>query len=371
MRDRQRPTVTSDVRAIIAGNPFASLFKDVKIKLNGVTVTEANSLYPYISQHLLLTKVPPVYRKAVEQSGRIYYDHEDTRAMPKIGEETSQNVGLDPTLWKDLATRQEKYSIGSSYPVDLTLYLFTDLTSAPHPIVIPPMVSVDIELHPNAPSRTIILDKIGVVEPVVEVSKAELIVPRITPAHPVTNKISHQFMRVNAQPIIIPQAATNYNGVVTFSGPVPSRLTLLFASMNSFDGNYADNMYASTPRKVENISFSVGGQHYPATPIAANFPKDLLSEIYLRTSESLRFSLERTQRALPSLDDYASREFMYAIDISSDYSSDSTWTTSPEEGSVAISMHFGAPTRDQMVAILIAETVSTLQISSNGGVSVE
>jgi hypothetical protein len=355
-------------KAILPGNPIATLFKDVKIKLNGVTVTESHGLYPYVSQHLFLTKIPPVYRKAVETSGRIYYDHEWTKAISSGGKKV---VGFTDDLWKDINDRQAWYGVGSKNPVDICAYLFTDLTSSPQSVVVPPNVSVEIELHPNSSKKCILLTETGKIEPVVSISKASLIVPRVTPSHSIPPSIMHKFMRVSAQPIFIPESTTNYHKIVTFSGPIPSRLSLVFASMQSFDGNYAENMYSSNPHSLKQIDFNVAGRHYPAVPIMANFTNNEQSEMYLRTAESLRFSLEKTQMALPSLYDYAERAFIYSIDISDDYSTDSNWVPSDETGSVSISLQFAQPTTEQLVGILIAESVATMNIPQNNDVNVE
>jgi hypothetical protein len=302
----------------------------------------------------------------------MFYDHETTAPLPALPGVSSRAVGLSTNRWDKLADRQAGYKINSDQPLDLCAYLFTDLTSSPQAVVVPPNVSVEVELHPNLPQKSIILSEIGNTEPVVCVHMASLIVPRVTPAHSVPRSIHHQFMRVSAQPVFIPKNATNYHGIVTFSGPIPSRLTLLFASMDSFDGNYASNMYSSQPRNVKKIDFNVAGKIYPTSPIEANFATNELSEIYLRTAESLRFSLDRTQLSLPSMETYGLDEFIYSADISDDYSTDSTWTTSAEDtGSVAISLHFGEKTPDQVVAILIAESVSTLKITQNGEVQIE
>lgn len=361
----------ADVETIIPGNPLATLFRDVKIKLNGVYISESSGLYPYISQHLFLTKIQPVYRRAVEESGMIFYDHQITVPQPVSGSD-EQVVGLSELFFKKLNKRTENYQIGSSKALDLTAYLFTDLTASPQAVVVPPTVSVEIELHPNPPSKSLIMSKLGKVEPTVAIETANLIIPRVTPSHSVSRPISHQFMRVSAQPIFIPPKCSNYHGIVTFSGPIPSRLTLFFASMKSFDGNYADNMYASDPNNIQSIDFNVAGRHYPTAPIVADFAEEKLSEMYLRTAESLRFSLNRTQLSLPSIEDYSTNQFIYSIDISDDFSADSTWTTSQDEtGSVAMSLKFSKETPKQLVAILIAENVATLKISQNGEVEVE
>ena len=82
--------------------------------------------------------------------------------------------------------------------------------------------------------------------------------------------------------------------------------------------------------------------------------------------------MDRTKNKLPPIEDYASRQFLYSVDISSDYSSDSTWTTNPEDhGAVAMALHFSKPTPEQIAAILIAETVATLTIDADGDITLE
>lgn len=421
--------------SIIPGNPLASIFKDVKIKLNGVPVTESNELYPWISKHLYLTKVPPVHRKATEVSGRVFYDSEvlthqnftpekspeqrladakveeattalaaanklmtdaggndgkkktaqaaidkaeadlttaTTAASLAKGEPGAGAVVTDFSLdrWKNFDNRCSWYDPMRKTEVDLCNYLFTDLTSAPTAVIIPPDVTVEIELQPNDPARTIIASHRGYNgEPklVVEILSAELIVPRILPnSESIPKKITHQFMSVNAQPIFIAEGATNYHGVVTFPGPLPSRLSVVFIDRAAFDGNYGSNMYSSSAFNVESITFNAGGTHYPSSPLTATPGLGQIANMYLRTAESLRFSLDKTQMSLPSsLTEYMHEDFIYTADISSDYSADSTWTTRAEQGSVAVNIHFNKPAPIDIVAVVISESVASLNIEDS------
>jgi hypothetical protein len=420
--EENRPKLPSGYGAIVPGNPLASIFKDVKIKLNGTPVTGSNELYPWISKHLYMTKVAPVYRKAAEVSGRVYYDTEDLwsrdylppnpkkskeddkkdddrkakvakaakaakagKAKKKKEESTaadqpqsdapnnSQAPGIQThfsfTHWKDMDERMSWYDLERPQggDIDLCNYLFTDLTVAPTAVIIPPDVTVEIELQPNNPGRAVLVTHQGFdkdPKPVVEILSAEIIVPRILPNGPtIPDSITHQFMAVNAQQIFIPKGSTNYHGVVTFPGPLPSRLSVVFASRSSYDGDHASNMYNSQAYGVESISFNAGGTQYPSAPLSADPDRGHMANMYLRTAESLRFSLDKTQMSLPkTLMDYKSTDFIYSADISPDYSADSTWTTRPEQGSVAVNMHFGQPTNRDIVAIVISESVATLNI---------
>lgn len=360
-------------KAIVPGNPFGSMFKDVRIKLNNVPVTQDSGLFPYISQHLFLTKIQPTYRQMVEESGMIYYDYEATKMMPKLTGDNYHKVGLNSSKWQNLGARQEKYEIGATKAIDICGYLFTDLTASPQAVVVPPSVDVDVELVPNSPRRSIILDKVGTLEPVIVVTKANIIVPRVTPAATIPRSMSYQFLRVTAQPIFISAQKTNYHGITTYAGDLPSRLSLVFASMGSYDGNYSENIYASKPHNVKQISFNVAGKIYPSSPVTADFVKEEYSEMYLRSCEALRFSLNQTGRKFPSMNDYSLDQFLFCADLSDDYSVDNgNWATNMQDtGSIAISIQFAEPLKDQVVAILITESVSTLKITQAGEVEVD
>lgn len=416
--------------SIIPGNPLASIFKDVKIKLNGVPVTDSNELYPWINKHLYLTKVPPVYRKATQVSGRVYHDTEapvymdydpslaaeadvkkwenivkeakalltqagsdaekkktaqdslnDKESILKRAKETLTQVksqtppggkkaDFDENRWKDLNMRCAWYDPLRTSELDLCNYLFTDLTTAPSAVIIPPDVTVEVELQPNDPARTILMSHRGFRgEPklVVEILSAELIVPRILPmSESIPKRITHQFMAVNAQPVFITKGSTNYHGVVTFPGSLPSRLSVLFISRGAYDGDYESNMYNAHSANVESITFNAGGTIFPSSPLTAAPSRGLVANMYLRTAESLRFSLDKTQMTLPpSMNDYRDEDFIYSADISSDYSADSTWTTRAEQGSVAVNMHFTKPVEDDTVALIISESVASLKIEDS------
>lgn len=334
------------------------------------TSLDTSGLYPYISQHLLLTKIPPVYRESVKVSGMIEEDHEWTEVTKD--KDGNPHLELNPDMWNNLEKRKEKYALNASQPLELCTYLFHDLTSSPNSFVVPPHVTVELELHPAPPRKTIIVDRPGVVDPVVVIHNATVIVPRVTPAHSIPRAISHQYMKLRCQPVYIPTRTTNYHGLISFSGPVPSRLTLQFISMKAWDGDFISNMFNSHHRNVANISFNIGGKHHPVSPILADFEEGRISEMYLRTCESLRFSLDRTRLTMPSLEEYAERRFMFTIDISEDYSTDASWTTGQDDvGSVALSLHFNKPTTEQLVALLISENVATLKISQAGEVDLE
>lgn len=375
--------VPKEYTTVIPGNEMASIFKDVKVKLNGVVVTETNDLYPWISKHLYLTKLAPVYRKSAEVSGRVFYDTEDltqsdwfkNKADEKAGKKAGLKTDFTDAKWKDLLTRQARGNLGKKTCTDLCNYLATDLTTAPTPVIIPPEVTVEIELQPNDPSRTLIASHSGFdnePKPVVEIQSAEIIVPRILPNGPtIPSAITHQFMAVSGQPIFIPKNSTNYHGIVTFPGPLPSRLSVAFVTQKSYDGNYASNMFNSQAFGVESISFNAGGSHFPSAPLTADMGSSQAANMYLRTAESLRFSLDKTGMQLASsIPVYKGQDFLYSADISSDYSADSTWTTRPDHGSVAINIHFAKPTTEDIVAIVISESVATLRID-NAQVSIQ
>lgn len=103
-----------------------------------------------------MTKIPPVYRQAAKVTGMIESDHQWTE--PTLDEHGNWIVGLNPDLWENYGKRTEAYAINSEKVVDLCTYLFNDVTASPHSFVVPPNTTVEIELHPAPPKKTMIFE---------------------------------------------------------------------------------------------------------------------------------------------------------------------------------------------------------------------
>lgn len=373
------------IKCIIPGNPFASLFRDIKIRINGLEVSHSCNAYPHVSEFLFLTRIPKLTRDIVEQSGRIFYDYQDTyvnaplASLPGAAALSSSTRTVTDLLpysttsdsgWKDLNDRYDHYSINSDTFVDISTYLFCDLTvGGMNPLVLPPSCTVEIELHPNPPNKVLLLSEIGNIEPNIEIMRAELTLPRITPASSVPRSLTHQFLSIDVQPMIIPAKATNYRGLVTFAGSLPTRLNLVFCSMKAWDGGYGENHYASVPRDVESIAFQVAGIYYPVPPIACKLKSNYVSDMYIRTAEALRHSLHKAKTSLPSLNRYMDNQFIFSVDISPDYSAGASWQTNKESGAISMELKFRTPTSDQFIVLVLSEHVSTLSISNSGVVN--
>lgn len=371
IRDKSiAPNTSGDVYdTLLIGNPFGSMFKDVKIRLNGVVVTESEGLYPQILSHLFLTKVPRYVREAVKESGKIYEDYENTSKGQDLIDPKKAKLDWRPSLWKDLDLRKEWYSVKNTDPVDICTYLFTDISLAPEPIIVPSNVDIDIELIPNDPSRAILSSTPNSGEPFVEITKAELIVPRIQARSEIARSLQTEFMLVRASPVLIGENRTAFHQIVSLSNSVPTRLSFMLTSMDSFNGNLASNMYSSYHHNLRSASFNIGGETYTVTPNDLDFTGNVNTELYLRTAEALRFSLSKTDQSLPSIPEWSERRFFFSLDLSKDYSADSNWITPSEKGTISMDLRFDKPTQSQLVGILITESLGSLQISSNGNVS--
>ena len=305
------------------------------------------------------------------ESGKIFADHQETAAMPH--EDGGNAVDLNPLYWDKLTERLERHS--PNYPAEneITVYPFLDITSAKSPLIIPPNIDIELSLVPNNPKQALIVTRPERGEPVVELLRIQAILPRIVPtaAHPPKSLIRHQFMRTRALPLFIPKDTTNYSTLATLNGgPLASRLSVVFLSMDAFDGNYTANMYASPPHNVQQISFSVAGKRYPGVDVTAGFDEDKTTALYALTSESLRFSLAATGQSLPPLSQYAVNRFIFSQDTSRDFSADSSWLTNPDRGSVSVDIRFSRKTSEPIIALLITETISTLSIDAQRTVTV-
>lgn len=301
----------------------------------------------------------------------MYRDLENTTGLVLPGSDETV-VGFSPVLWRDLDDRFHLYSHINKDSVHISTYLFTDATVSNEPLILNDNVSCDISCYFNSPERALLMDKPDSGQPVVELLSCELVVPRIIPlSNSIPRSLSHQYLRLNILPVYIPANVTNHHSILTFSSHLPTRLTLRFTSMTSWDGDYKSNPFHSSPFNVEEISYHSSGMPYPSSPCTADFGASRITDLYLRSAEALRFSHARTGITMPSLQDYSSSDFSYSVDLSPDGSADSHWISKQGDGSLSLSLKFSKPTPHQIVALVLAETISMIRIQKDGLVTTE
>jgi len=347
---------------LLVGNPFASAFQSVVVKVNNTVVSESDTHYPFISDFLYQTKINQTHRAACEKSGKVYYDYGQVK-MNKKGE-----ITFDMANFKDADERVGWYREGAT--LHLSTYLFVDLTTGPNAAIIGDNADILIELSFNPPERAFLAQKPEHSKPVLVVNKAEIVVPRILCTNPsVTRRTKMQYLKVRSIPVFIPADTTNYTTALTFSGRVPSRVYMRFIDGDAFDGCYKSNPFYSYHNNIQSIQMGCGGQSFPSEPYTVNWDEKDFTSLWLRCYENLRFSLEKTGMPMPSLFDYENKQFFYVMDLSRDQSTDSSWTTKTGSGALSLRLKFSKPTNKPLVAMVLFETVATLDISSNGEVS--
>lgn len=370
------PTDTSKEplsKTLVVGSPWATLFKTMRLKLNGVVVSDSESFHAHVTQHLLLTKVPAYIRETMKETAMLY---DDIAAIaPTTDSEGRRHVSLASRNWEDLNTRLELYDSGNKIPISLSFYVLSDISwGARTPLVIPAGVGLELEFHPNSPGRSIVktLPDSYPMEPTIEISKAYLTIPRVTPIPTgIRRSLSHEFTRISTQALLIPQGSTLYIGCLNYAQTtLPARLTLRFINMAAFDGNFCFNYLNSNHMDVQSITYSVAGKTYPNHLVTADFANDHISEMMISTAESLRYSLENTGSTIGTRERYMNGAFLNSLDISPDLSADANWTSVAERGSITLTIRFAKPTNEQIIALVISETLSELKISNNGEVEV-
>lgn len=360
-------------KTLIAGAPWSALFKTIRLKLNNTVVSDSEGFHPHLTQHLCMTKIPRYLRETLKETGMLYEDIAITTATTH--KDGARIVVLPSLEWRDLNQRLELYDVNNPEPISLSFYVFTDVCwGSKVPLVLPPGVSLELELHPSPPERSIIktLPDAPPMDPVIEVSRAYLTIPRITPAtSSIRRSLNHQFMRLSTQALLIPKGSTLFIGALSYAQtPLPSRLTLRVLAMKAFDGSYSTNLLASRHMSIHSITYSIAGRTYPAHPIVADFDKDSASEFMIANAESLRYSVETSGAALPTRRQFMNGSFYHSIDISNDLSADASWTCPKERGSITLNIRFNRPTDEQIMALVISETVSELKINNSGEVSI-
>ena len=360
-------------KCFIPGPLPLSMFKEVRISANGTVVTESDNLYPFIGSYLTLTRLSQQTLSLLKETALFYT--KDFAAVNALEDSTGKRkVTLTSSEFEDLDKRLSLYSVDQKEPIELNFYLITDLNFDRAPAIFPPNTAIDIELLLQDPSKAIIkMEPDGALDPVISVSLAEILVTRIAPSsRNIPRAIKQEFMKCRATPLIIPSGTTVFRNTLSFSNsPLPSRLYMTFVSNDAFDGDYSQNLYSSAHHNVSSVIFNVSGRKYPISAVSADFTKDLITDMYLRTAESLRFSLQNSGQTLEPLSKYKSGAWKIAVDISPDFSSGASWGTQKERGYIGVEIVFSKPLEERLIGIVISEISACMSINSNGEVSLE
>ena len=372
LRDRNGlPQESLRRKTFVPGPLPLSLFQDVKISANGTLITQAEGLYPFIGKYLALTRLSRQTKNLLRETAMFY---DDIKPINPVKASTGKpKVTLTSSNFKDLDNRLELFSVDQKTPIELSFYLLADISHDKSPALIPPGVAIDIELALQSPRRAIVkLEPEDEIDPVWHISLAEILVTRIVPAHSIPKTIKQDYQKVRAVPLIIQKSTTVYRNSIQFSeSPIPSRLFLTFLTNDAFDGRHSDNIFSSEHWKVSSIVFNVAGRRYPAQNINFDWGKDHVAELFLRSSEAMRFSLQSTGESFGTMKDYKNGDFKYAVDLSADYSSGSSWNVKQERGYLGIEITFATPLPERIVAVVISEVASVFSINANGEAQIE
>lgn len=335
-------------------------------------MAETESLYPYVGTHLALTKLPKNMREVMKQSSLFYTkDFNEVGEVPLPG--GGSRIELDPGSFEDLEQRLDLYSTANEFGIELSFYPLLDILQDRKPCIIPRGTAIELTLSPNLSRRCIIkLEPDSAFEPYVEISVAEISITRILAATQIRSPLSYRFLRVKCSPLIIPPGTTNFRSQVTFSNTtLPARLCLKHIETAAFDGDHRHNLLTSKPYGLSHATFELGSRRFPLYPIEADFAKQRFSDLYLKSCEALRYSLNETGESLGNLQDFGNNNFLMACDTSIDYSAGSPWTVPSPKGTIGLCLKFDQPTPRQIIALVLSEYVACLSITESGVVSVE
>lgn len=345
-------------------------FRDVRISCNGKVISESEGLNSFVGPYLGLTRLSRQTKALLRQTA-LFYDNDITVVGSVEGADGKKTISLSASNWEDLGKRLDLFSVDYRFPVDISFYIVTDIGFDKTPCIIPSNCAIDVELSFNNPARFIINTKpdAGDIQPFVNITLAELCVTRILPSSTVRRSLKQEFYKVRATPLIVPADSTVYRNQISYATSVlPSRLVLRFVKMSSFDGRFQDNQNASYHYNIQSVVFNVGGRRYPSSPITADFSREMIADMFLRSSEAMRFSLSQTGSSIGTLQDYQGGGFIFAQDISADYSSGSSWSDRKEKGWVGVELVFASPTPEPIIALIISEVPACLSINNDSEV---
>jgi len=332
-----------------------SLFADVDIKLNEISITNSNNTYPYRAYLETLLSYGPAAKNS-QLTAALYY--KDT-----AGAMEDKNPLLD-TAQKGLKTRHSFFKEGKV--VDLIGCLHSDLFFQDR--YLPCDVGLRIKLLRSKDSFCLMSGqaayKIKIHECKFYMRKVKLS-SSVFVAHAKAleeGNAKYPIRRVVCKTFTIPTGNLDFTQENVFAGTLPTRLVIGLVDNSAYNGNYELNPFNFRHYDLNQLKVVLDGQqqHY-ISPLEPNFTAQRYVEAYMslftgtgKNTKDEGTDITRT--------DFAAGYAIYAFDLTPDMSEDTHFNLS-RDGSVRLEMKFGTALPNTVNVVVYAEFEHVIEIN--------
>jgi hypothetical protein len=270
---------TTDPDKVCVVNNFAqSLWKNVKVDVNGVGVEDTNDLHPYRGY---LEALFNYNSKVLEKRGNLLGWAKDTSSK------LDKNIKGGGNLGMDLRTKP----FMSSATVTLVSKLSCDMME--EKLYLPPQWDVVLRLE-RSPNSFALIAGAETIAYEVHITSLKLFVQRVrirdelVEAHKKLfaslpqNTLRYPARRIAMKKHVIPPSVLNHSLVLSENVAIPDRILVAFISKTACAGMYAENPFNFMHKNVKKIQLDVSSTKVPRVAYEPDFskPNGYIREFY-------------------------------------------------------------------------------------------
>jgi hypothetical protein len=310
-----------------------TLFKQVKIHINGKLTFDSSDLYAY--RAFLETELNYNYDTKVSQLTAALYE-KDT---PAHQVENAANTGFTNR-------RAVFFSNQTNRVVELMAPIHADIMTDR---LMLDNTEIHLELHRNPDSFALLCFDADPEQCKLQIQDMVWYVRKVELAKSVQvglentlqkNLAKYPIRRVLMRHLHIPEGTRSTPTNTLFTGQVPRRLVVGFVDSDAFYGNYAKSPFLFKNYSMTSAKITAAGVVYPREPLTMDFTGSEFVRPYVQLFESLGSSKEDTGNYI-SLNDFKHSHCLLVFDLSPDEQDGMHWQLL-REGTTSIEIKFGA-----------------------------
>jgi hypothetical protein len=269
---------TNPDRVCIVNNLAQSLWKNVKVSVNGVEVEDTDGLHPY---RAYLEALFNHGSKVLEKRGAMIGWTKDTASKLDKNTKAGGNTGMD--------TRTRAFM--SSAEVTLVSKLSCDMME--EKVYLPPQWDIGLRLE-RSPSNFVLIAGAETTAYEMHITSMKLIVQRVKVREELAvahkkifaslpeNKLRYPARRISMSRHVVNQGVRSARLKLFENCTLPDRILVAFISKTASAGLYAENPFNFMHRNVNKVYLEVNSMNVPRVPYEPDFskPNGYIREFY-------------------------------------------------------------------------------------------
>ena len=312
-----------------------TLFKQVKVNINGKCASDSGSMYAYRTYLETELNFGSDMKTSYLQSALYYKD------QPASKVDSKENVG-----WQTRAKWFSNGYVEIMAPLHVDLFMSDKLILDQAEIVVELYRNSDdfllMNFTPDAASgdKPSVKCKLEITDMKWYVRKTQVSnsVKLGIEAALIKNPAKYPIRRVSVTKVGVSEGRQSVPTTPVFNGQLPRRMVVGFVSSDAFFGNSKKSPFNFSHHNVKEISVHAGGNIYPRDPLKMNYAKNQFVPAYVQFFESIGCSDEGKSNMV-SIADFMHSTCLYIFDLTPNEQDTGQWQLI-KEGSTTVHCEF-------------------------------